>query len=75
MDNKDFMGLGIMLAHTFEKTATDKASEDLCLDAYCAGLESGLGVEDGSTNMSKVANQLVGRAIMGDFISRMLLEK
>lgn len=75
MDTKDYMGLGILLAQNFEKTAAEKAGEDLWLDAYCAGLEAGLGVEEGSANITKVACQLVGRAIMSDFIPAMMLEK
>ena len=39
-----YQGLGMMIAGTYEKTAAEKAGEELYLDAYLAGFESGLGV-------------------------------
>lgn len=74
-DFKEFEGLGLMITELFEKTAAEKAGESLALDAYIAGFEQGMGVEEAMDNHCKVAAQAVGRNIMGDFVYRMFLNK
>ena len=49
--------------------------EELYLDAYLAGFESGLGVPDGLANHTKVASQFLGRELMGEFVAKALLNK
>lgn len=71
----DFFALGMVLAQNYEKTAAEKASEDLFLDAYVAGVEEGLGIPEAQGTYTKLACQQLGRAIMSDFIPHMLLNK
>lgn len=70
-----YRGLGMMITGTYEKTAAEKAGEELYLDAYLAGFESGLGVPDGLANHTKVASQFLGRELMGEFVAKALLNK
>lgn len=70
---EDWFGLGMFVTQMFEKTAADRAKEDLVLPAYVAGFEDSFYGDD--LEFGKVASQATGREIMGDFISRMLLDK
>lgn len=71
----DFFALGMVLAQNYEKTAAEKAGEDLFLDAYVAGVEAGLGIPEAHEAYTKLACQQLGRAIMSDFVPSMLLNK
>lgn len=70
-----FVPLGILVNNAFEKTAAERASQSLVLDAYVAGLETGLGIEEGIENMAKVASCEMGRELAMDIFGQMLLEK
>lgn len=70
---EDWFGLGLFVSQAFEKTAADRAKESLAIPAYLAGFEDSFYSDE--AGFCKVASQAVGREIMGDFISRMLLNK
>lgn len=70
-----FLPLGILVNNAFEKTASERAEDSLVLDAYCTGIESGLGIEEGIDNMAKVACCELGRELAMDIFSGMLLNK
>lgn len=70
---EDWFGLGMFVSQSFEKTAADRAKEDLVIPAYLAGFEDSFYGDE--VGFGKVASQAVGREIMGDFIGRMLLDK
>lgn len=70
-----FEALGLMIQDLTEKTATDKASENLNIDSYISGLEMGIGSDSGVESFAKTAAQLTGREIMKDFIPGIFLSK
>lgn len=70
---EDWFGLGLFVSQLNEKTAAERASEDLTLPAYLAGFEDSFYGDN--LEFGKVASQAAGREIMNDFIGRMLLDK
>lgn len=76
MDNvsfKDLAPIGVMITESLEKTSAEKAGTTLNMDAYTAGLEAGLGIEESAVHIAKTASCLAGREVMKDFIAGVFL--
>lgn len=70
----DFAPLNMFVEHEFTKVASKEDTIDT--DAYCAGLEAGLGlIPEGTEAMAKVASRQMGRELMKEFIPYLFLDK
>lgn len=74
-DMSDFAPLGMVVNHLYEKTAAETAGETLAMNAYVGAFEHAIGADPTMDSMTKTASQQVGREIMFDFITNMLLDK